>query len=126
MYQHVADFWTGRTLSARASGSGRSLRAKRDAGAPQLTDEQTSELEKASAARSMSSVQRTVGGVTELLHGRPSPPHARNSLPNATASQVLAEALSRTSFSNDTSDRDVLKQLLRDMPASQALHIAIT
>ena len=37
----------------------------------------------------------------------------------AALEKVLAEALSRASFSPDTSDRDVLKQLMRNMPASQ-------
>ena len=48
VYQHVANFWTARTAAARATGSGHSLRAKgsREKGAPQLTDEQTAELEK--------------------------------------------------------------------------------
>jgi hypothetical protein len=48
VYQHVAHFWEERTASARAAGSGRSLRAKgtKQEAKHQLSDEKVAELEK--------------------------------------------------------------------------------
>ena len=39
--------------------------------------------------------------------------------------RILADALSRTTFSADTTDRDVLKSLLREMPTSQVCMHAV-